>query len=438
MVKYYAVKRIFIIAILAFFAVSGIALSQVDILSKEERMWLKSRNNIIVVYPEKNTPPFVYITNPDSKPSGLSIDYLDLISEKIGANVVYLPARSRAQILQDIQEGKGDVIARLDQSTPTYEQNLIVTESYASVPAVIVVRKDSDFKELTLTDLSGKRIGIVSNSAAARFIRENYPKIVLQQVTDDEISLQQLVLGEVDASVIDVASLSYFLSRQTLSSVKIAGHTGFYYQLAFGMKNDKTILQSILEKGFSQISENEKQVLSDKWIKPVSEGLKAKPRLFKDDQTLLIVGGIVFGAVIIALSLIIVTKRRYAISNSNFFKWKTQKVVTEKLDKLEEVSEALEKELEEVRELEKDLIDRAVEKDSPKVVFRDQTNTTSDLSKQAKSINTNEILKAQTAESVEKKIENLSEKINSTLKENKEIENKIEDTRPPIIGGPIK
>lgn len=48
--------------------------------------------------------------------------------------------------------------------------------------------------------------------------------------------------------------------------MKIAGNSGLDYKPAFAMTKDKTTLQSILEKGLSQISTNDRALLTDKWI----------------------------------------------------------------------------------------------------------------------------------------------------------------------------
>ncbi len=236
-----------------------------DLLSPEETLWLKSRNNTIVVYPEENTPPYSY-KNSAGNPQGLSIDYLELIAEKIGAKIQYLTPRPRSQILTDIQGGKGDVVATITPD-PDKEKFLVFTGNYITSPAVIVVRKDYQKNSgLNLNYFNGKRVAVVNDSALESYVRTNYPRIVVDEMTDDEVSLQQVVLGETDAAVMDVASLSYFLSKQVLSSVKIAGNTGFEYKPSFGIPQNISILQSILEKGLTQISLADRDLLAEKWI----------------------------------------------------------------------------------------------------------------------------------------------------------------------------
>lgn len=257
-------KYIFILILSSLIAFPVLAQNK-DLLTPEEALWLKSRNNTIVVYPSENAPPYSY-KNSAGNPQGLAIDYLELIAEKVGAKMQYLTPRPHGQIQSDMRNGKGDVAAvvTFDKNKEDY---LIFTTNYLASPSVIVVRKDYDKKsDLNLNDFSGKRVAVVDSSSLESYIRINYPRVVVEEVTDNEVGLQQIVLGEADAAAMDVASLSYFLSKQVLNSVKVVGNTGFESKPAFGVQKDLPLLQSILEKGLSQISANDRSLLNEKWI----------------------------------------------------------------------------------------------------------------------------------------------------------------------------
>ncbi len=255
----------FILALVLFLVAFPVFGQTSDLLSPEEELWLKSLNNTIVVYPEKNNPPFSY-TSASGNIQGLAIDFIELIAEKIDAKVVYLLPQSRSQVLNDFKQGKGDVVIGV-MDTESRGAELIFSDSFVTVPTVIVVRKDFEKrKALTLNDFNGKRVSMVDDSALEEYVKKNYPRVVIEDVTDDEVSLQQVILGEVDAAVMDIASLSFYLSKQVLSSVKVVGNTGLDYKPAMALLPENTILQSILEKGMTQISTTDRSVLNDKWI----------------------------------------------------------------------------------------------------------------------------------------------------------------------------
>ena len=216
------IKKTILIFFLALIIFPSLAFAQnQDLLSPEELLWLKSRNNTIVVYPEKNFIPFSF-ENSSGNPQGLSIDFIEMIAKKLGIKIEYLPARPLNQILDNVKnEKKADVVTSV-VDTKERQEFLYFTDSYIRVDVVILARKDiSVGSNLTLKDLSGKKVAIGNQYAVEEFVRTNYPRVIVEEVVDDELGLQQLVLGEVEFAIVDIASLSHFFSKQTLSSVKI-------------------------------------------------------------------------------------------------------------------------------------------------------------------------------------------------------------------------
>ncbi len=329
-----------------------------NLLTPEESLWLQSRNNTIVVYPEQNNAPFTY-QSPSGNIQGLSIDYLELIAEKIGAKIQYLTPRNHTQVLADTKGGKGDMIAALTPDADR-EAYLLFTEPYITVPAVIVVRKDVDKRMgLTLNDFNGKRVAVIENSALESYIHTNYPRVVIEETTDDEVSLQQVVLGEVEGTAMDVASLSYYLSKQVLSSVKIVGNTGFEYKPAFAMLKDKQMLQSILEKGLSQVSQSDRAMLNEKWIAVPGEQ-KGSHSFFIQIQNNIgsITMSILFILGVIAIVFALVHRKRrfrYIRKVSALDELKNQ------VGELEDASKVLVDELEDIKSMEKDIQDKIKE-----------------------------------------------------------------------------
>lgn len=342
------------ILVMAFIPLFFLSAQNKDLLTEEETLWLNSRNNTIVVYPEKSFAPFSYQSN-SGVPLGLSIDYIELIADKVGAKIAYLPAKSLSQILEDLKIGKGDVVTSLIDSVD--KQSLIYfTDSYADISSVIVVRKDSAIKSgITLNDLNAQKVAVTGGRAVADFISKNYPRVILEQVTDDEIGLQQLVLGEVDAAVMDIASLSFYLSKQVLSSVKVVGNAGFNYELAFGVSKDKQILQSILDKGLTQISKNERIILNEKWIVTPEDQDQSFMSVLRSTFNSEIIKYTFLLLFIFILFLVFNKKNGY----QRFIAKKSHiKDIKEEMSELEEMNDSLVEELAHIKEAEEKLKDK--------------------------------------------------------------------------------
>jgi hypothetical protein len=177
-----------------------------------------------------------------------------------------------------------------------------------------VVRKDYKAgSSLNMNDFNGKKVAMVSGSHVESYVSINYPRVVREAMTDDEVSLQQVVLGEVDAAVMDVASLSFYLSKQVLSSVKIVGNTGLDYKPAFAVTKNKATLQSILEKGLSQISANDRSLLVDKWVALPGENKEEENSFFlilKENLSITVLY-VLFGVGLITILIFVLTRRHH-------------------------------------------------------------------------------------------------------------------------------
>ncbi len=327
------------------------------ILSKEENYWLSTRNDTIVVYPGKNYPPFSYQSQ-SGIVQGMCVDYFEIIASTLGIKIHYATPRSQSQIISDMQNGKGDVALSISPSEEA-EKIFVFTESIAQVPIVIVARKDADIrKNATMNDFAGKRVAVVEGSLAESFIRENYPRVVLETVSDNEIGLQQTVLAETDAVLMDVASLSFFLSKQVVSSVKIVGNLGIDYEPTFAIPKDKQILQSIIEKGMTQITKDERVMLSEKWATlPGGEEKRSAATSFFEKDTLFVV---LYIGVLIAIFfavLFVVTKRRWRVFSRKKQSQNVEVLVDEMKD-LEEMSSVIAEELKEIEMREKEIVEK--------------------------------------------------------------------------------
>lgn len=334
------------------------------VLAPDQEAWLIKHNKTLIVRPEKNYPPFSFVSStPSIRPKGLAVDYLELVARKIGAQQTYLEAKPLATILKDIKSGKEGIVLVLSE-TDERDEYLYFSEPFITLPAVIVTRKDykRDGKnELTLADFNAKQVAVASGYAVENYIKDNYQRIILEPVTDDEVGLQKLLLGEVDAAVMDLASLSYYTSHDMLSYVTVAGQTGFEYALSFAVPKTMPDLQAILNAGLKEITPSERSIIKDRWItfptaQPKQEGHWA---LFSAG-TPLWMGMSVAGAIIIVIllvAMIIHTRRHHRMHIASLSraqeKQKKLSQLTEQLDELEDANTVLSENMQEIRSMEK-------------------------------------------------------------------------------------
>ncbi len=337
-----------------------------SVLSPDQTTWLSKHNNTIIVRPEKNYPPFSFISSSTSlRPKGMAVDYLDLVAKKVGAQVAYLDAKTRNNILTDLKSGKEGVALALYEDRDS-DNDFYFSEPFVTLPAVIVTRKDfkKGDRELTLSDFNAKQIAVTEGYAVADYIKDNYQRIIIDPVSDDEVALQKLLLGEVDAAVMDLASLSYYTSRDMLSYVSVAGQTGFDYRLSFAVPKSMPELINILNSGLKEITPAEKTIVSDRWI--TFDTNNSQKDIYKKTISILgtpvwmVVSILAIVIIAILLTIMFVHSRRHhalhvAVLNRGRAKEKKLTELTEELKTLESSSDILNENMQEIKILEKEI-----------------------------------------------------------------------------------
>jgi ABC-type amino acid transport substrate-binding protein len=235
------------------------------VLNSEEKAWLKSNNNTITVIPERNNPPFSF-NDTSWNTQGIFIDYINLVADKLNAKVDYLTARTRVDVIDGLKQGGGAYIGNLG-ADKAKELSLPYSTAYFTAPVVIITRNDYySGTGMTLDDLDGKSVSVLAGSVVESYLKKTHPKIIVTSTFDSELVLQKVVLAEVDAGVINLASLSYFMSKQSIKSIKVVGNIpDLDVNLAFTTSSNQQILNSILEKGLAQITEKERETILNKW-----------------------------------------------------------------------------------------------------------------------------------------------------------------------------
>lgn len=332
-------------------------------LTSDQNLWLNKSNRTILVRPERNYPPFDFVASGSTgKPQGLAVDYIELISSKIKAKLQYFEPAQKSDILEALKSGKDGVALAMSETSERGDY-LYFTKPFISVPAVIVIRKDAPNKKggFTLNDFSGKRVAVGDSSAVESYIKDNYKKVIIESVSDDEVGLQKLLLGEVDAAVMDIASLSYYTANKALSYVVIGGQTGYDYDFAFAVPKSNPELQIILGDALAGISPQERTIIKDKWITVSNDPSEITHSNFFNNNAMIIVVIVVGGGLVFLIAIIILMKslrKAQKFSVHDFHKREDAESLREELKELEEASEAVGDELAQIKRLEEKISDK--------------------------------------------------------------------------------
>lgn len=234
-------------------------------LTSAEKEWL-SEHPIIKATNYTNWAPIDF--NIAGKPTGFSIDYLDLVAEKIGIEVEYVSDNSLPRLFQKLRDKEIDIGHALVQ-TEERKSYLKFTRPYVEFPLYYFGRVGARPVN-NLSDLNGRRIGLINGIASANIIKQNYSFLTLIEQSSVQEAFQSLANGSIDVFAVILPIANYTISKFNISGVEVIGSSVFFElrggnPVRLGVRDDWEILPGILEKGMDAISSQEFRDLSEKW-----------------------------------------------------------------------------------------------------------------------------------------------------------------------------
>jgi len=139
-------------------------------LSPTERAWIEA-HPVIRVHNEKDWPPFNYFEY--GSPRGLSIDYMNLVAEKLGINVEYVTGPSWNEFLGMVKRKELDVMLNIVK-TEDRMKYLLYTEPYIKNPNVIVSSQESPYE--TIQALFGKTVAFPKGFFYEEVLTKSFPR----------------------------------------------------------------------------------------------------------------------------------------------------------------------------------------------------------------------------------------------------------------------
>ena len=251
-------------------------------LSYEEQLYLKNTPKI-KVHNESNWAPFNFIKN--NKPTGFSIDYMNLLASKLGIQIEYISGFTWSEYLEKLKNNEIDVMLNISK-TPQREEFFNFTSSYIeSIDTVFVKSNVNNFK--SLNDFKGKKLAVLKGFYEEDLLKELYPEIKLVFVENSLDGLKKILFNEADGFFDNLMVANYFMKNNLISNIKPAFEIkdkNFNLDLRIATNKSNTILRDILEKGKSLITEEEILELKRKWIDSKEEKNSPEITLTKNEK----------------------------------------------------------------------------------------------------------------------------------------------------------
>ena len=233
-------------------------------LTKQEKTWLKL-HPVITVHNEKDWPPFNYSEH--GTPHGLSIDYMNLLADRLEIKVKYVTGPSWSEFLKMIRSKKLDVMLNIVK-TGDRDKYILFTDPYTRNPNTIITRKDNPIE--SITKLNGLTVAIVKGFFYDEVLKKSYPKIKTLLLKDTLACLRAVSLGKADAALGEQAVVDYIIRKNMLSNLTLSGEAKVgdpdLENLRIGVRDDYPLLYSAITKAMASVTPSEMNAIQDKWL----------------------------------------------------------------------------------------------------------------------------------------------------------------------------
>lgn len=234
------------------------------ILTRQERDYLR-KHPVLKAHNESNWPPFNF--NENGQARGFSIDYMNLIAEKIGVKVRYVSGYTWYEFLRMINTDKLDIIDNI-AITPERKKSIAFTRPYIDLQHAIYTNVNNQIY-FTLGDLKGKKVALVQGFFIQQYLAKHYPGIRQVLVPDQLQALKLLSLGKVDAVVGKQVVVDYLMRKYLISNIIATSYIndpGTVSHVALGVSKKDKVLARILKKAQQTVTKQELDKLKHKWF----------------------------------------------------------------------------------------------------------------------------------------------------------------------------
>jgi ABC-type amino acid transport substrate-binding protein/serine phosphatase RsbU (regulator of sigma subunit) len=255
------------------------------LFTKEELDFIRN-NPVLKLTNDPDYPPYEFREN--DKAIGYSIDFMQLLSKKIGIKFEFV-SETWEELIEMFCRGEIDIIHSTDKSERVSECAIFSTP-FIKDSSQFLTRSDFLIGN-SIEDYFGYTMASPKTWEQTEFFKEKYKGKI--KVVETETILEAIEMvrkGEVDFTYDYKNVLNYLVMKNGYKGLKIQGvgytDENFLDYLYVGVPKDKKILLSIINKAIFALSTKELNELSKKWLsfenlKRVDFSFEEKDFLFK-------------------------------------------------------------------------------------------------------------------------------------------------------------
>lgn len=292
--------------------------------TETEKQWLLA-HPVIRISPDSYYEPVEFVE--DGVHTGMTGEYFDSISDMLGVTFELIQHEKWSDTLKAMDAGHIDLLTSL-QKTPERNLKYNFTVPYISLNSVMVTDRLNKNNKMTMDDLTGKKLAVVEGYFWGDLIKRDYTEIELVSVPDISEGLKQTALGTADAFLGSFATLSYYLNKQEITNLMVAGNSPYQINYGVAIRKDWPELVGILDKAIQAISLERHEQIRANWIK-----LDYEPPLLNRSVTMILVALVVIAALLAVMGAYISNTLRRKVRG----KTKELYLINQKLEEMVEM-----------------------------------------------------------------------------------------------------
>ncbi len=229
--------------------------------TEKQEDWLKS-NEYNIKVGIINYPPFGSYNS--EKVEGISIDYLNIITENLGITWAYETSNSTQELFDRIKSKDIDMITSLTSSSELSDF-LDFTESYIEIPIGLFSNKK---EKMTLDYANNANLKVATGEGydVQNYLKTNYPGIELIVVNNDFEAIDSLLSKKTDLAVSDIGSASQTIKNNNLKEIYFIAPIGFSDKLTFAFAKEDSIMIEAFNEEIKKIPLNTREQIETKWF----------------------------------------------------------------------------------------------------------------------------------------------------------------------------
>ena len=255
-------RRCALLIVAVLVALGPVTDAQTFSLTDEERAWLDD-HPVIRVAPAPNFPPMEYFDD-QGVYRGVMADYAKILETRLGIKFEIAQYDAWQDVVAATKAREVDMWMEA-QDTPERREFLNITPPYVHLPVVIIVRREMR-GTIELSDLIGLKVAVIEGYESSRFVRDNHPDLELIPVPSIEVGLERVSFGAADALVASIGGASYYIERNGITNLRVAGTSGFEWHLCMAVRSDWPELFDLMQRALDSVEISQRQEIYRRWI----------------------------------------------------------------------------------------------------------------------------------------------------------------------------